>query len=464
MNYAGCRKEAEGLQQVGNLVSEYTHKVSAWSPNEEAFDEPAQALVADTVRQMVNAPQWKDHGLTPQEKEQQVTKEDIEEALKYLSKKGKLHKAPGLDGLANWMLVWGGGATAAMLAPIFDRAWQTSMLPNCWSKALVHYIYKGKGKGGDLEVSNYRPISLLSVVAKLYTVVLLPRLAAKVGPHLVVEQGCAKPGQGHLEHLWAFMSMAEDAMEQGEENGSGMFAMFADAHKAYDQVWRDALYLILYTQGVRGKLLGSIQSWLNGAVAVAQWHGVQGPGVALEQGLRQGCVLSPILYCAFINVFLVEQPKTEIPGQFQWVTRWLYSQGIQNEKGEGTGVFCRPLARQVKAMLFMDDVTLLAKTKEGLTRIVARYLEFCRTFRIRLNPGKSTMMLFTKGTPDTTPITIGQVTVEHPKNGVQNYLGYAMDSNMTGGPQLERMAGIVAGKRLVVSAIARIMGEEVAAW
>ena len=57
MNYAGCRKEAEGLQQVGNLVSEYTHKVSAWSPNEEAFDEPAQALVADTVQQMVNAPQ-----------------------------------------------------------------------------------------------------------------------------------------------------------------------------------------------------------------------------------------------------------------------------------------------------------------------------------------------------------------------------------------------------------------------
>ena len=241
-----------------------------------------------------------------------MTKEDIEEALKYLSKKGKLHKAPGLDGLANWMLVWGGGATAAMLAPIFDRAWQTSMLPNCWSKALVHYIYKGKGKGGDLEVSNYRPISLLSVVAKLYTMVLLPRLAAKVGPHLIVEQGCAKPGQGHLEHLWAFMSMAEDAMEQGEENGSGMFAMFADAHKAYDQVWRDALYLILYTQGVRGKLLGSIQSWLNGAVAVTQWHGVQGPEVALEQGLRQGCVLSPFLYCACINLFLAEQPKTEI--------------------------------------------------------------------------------------------------------------------------------------------------------
>ena len=144
-------------------------------------------------------------------------------------------------------------------------------------------------------------------------------------------------------------------------------------------------------------------------------------------------MLSPILYCAFINVFLVEQPKTEITGQFQWVTRWLYSQGIQNEKGEVTGVFCRPLARQVKAILFMDGVTLLAKTKEGLTRMVARYLDFCRVFRIRLNPGKSTMMHFTKGTPDTTPITIGQVTVEHPKKGVQNYLGYAMDSNITWG-------------------------------
>ena len=39
-----------------------------------------------------------------------------------------------------------------------------------------------------------------------------------------------------------------------------------------------------------------------------------------------------------------------------------------------------------------------------------------------------------------------------------------MDSALTGGPQLDRMAGVVAGKRLVVAAIARVMGEDVAAW
>ena len=184
----------------------------------------------------------------------------------------------------------------------------------------------------------------------------------------------------------------------------------------------------------------------------------------LEQGLRQGCVLSPILYCAFINAFLADKPDTPTPAPFEWVVRWAYSQGLQNEEGEGTGVHSVPLAKTVKAMLFMDDVTLLAKTKAGLTRMVARYLEFCRVFRIRLNPGKSKLMHFTHGQPDVSPIRVGDVTVEHPAGGVHNHLGYAMDSAFTGGPQLDRMAGVVAGKRLVVAAIARVMGEDVAAW
>ena len=183
------------------------------------------------------------------------------------------------------MLAWGGPSTATMLTQLFTACWKLGNMPAQWDKALIRYIHKG-GNQSKLEISNYRPISLLSTVAKLFTIVWLPRLMAPLSDELVQEQGCGKSGQGHLEHLWAFMATVVQGMEDSPDGE--VFAMFADVSKAYDQVWRDALYLMLYGYGIRGQLLILIQRWLDKACAVTEWNGVRGPAVALQQGLRQG--------------------------------------------------------------------------------------------------------------------------------------------------------------------------------
>lgn len=112
MDYGGVRKEAERLQKVGGLVSEHTRKVSAWHPDEEGFDAPAQALVAGTVQRMVNAPQWKEHGLTAQEKGRGVTKVDIDLGGSQMPlQKGQVRRWAGphingpplIDGSRIWM-------------------------------------------------------------------------------------------------------------------------------------------------------------------------------------------------------------------------------------------------------------------------------------------------------------------------------------------------------------------------
>ena len=96
--------------------------------------------------------------------------------------------------------------------------------------------------------------------------------------HLVTEQGCGQKGQGAPEHLWAFIDLMEEGMVGGEVDGEtpGAYALFADVANAYDQVWRDGLYLTLYSMGIRGAMWHMIQEWLNNAEACTTWNGVRG--------------------------------------------------------------------------------------------------------------------------------------------------------------------------------------------
>ena len=53
------------------------------------------------------------------------------------------------------------------------------------------------------------------------------------------------------------------------------------------------------------------------------------------------------------------------------------------------GLFCTALKRDILAFLFMDDTTLVAESEDQLRKLVARYVNFCNMFRMRLNPEKS---------------------------------------------------------------------------
>ena len=65
-------------------------------------------------------------------------------------------------------------------------------------------------------MSNYRPISLISVLAKTFTRTWVGRLQDIVADHLVKEQGYGQKGQGAPEHLWAFMDLMEEGVVSKE--------------------------------------------------------------------------------------------------------------------------------------------------------------------------------------------------------------------------------------------------------
>ena len=115
-----------------------------------------------------------------------TTTQHIKAALKEL--RAKLRKAPGKDRLTNWMLLWAGAATVQPLKMLFTAMWETNTTPDSMKEVLVKYT-PNKHSRPSLEISEYRPISLISCLRKLYTMVWLPSLTQKLQPHITKHQG-----------------------------------------------------------------------------------------------------------------------------------------------------------------------------------------------------------------------------------------------------------------------------------
>jgi len=78
----------------------------------------------------------------------------------------KNRKSPGGDGLTAEMLKWGGEKTRMELSKLFSMCLRKSEMPSSWYNAIIVWLYK---KGDKERVENYRPISLLSVLYKMFT-------------------------------------------------------------------------------------------------------------------------------------------------------------------------------------------------------------------------------------------------------------------------------------------------------
>ena len=96
---------ADGPEAVGKLASQFTAKVSAYDPNDPKYDSSFCAEISQVVRQLASSEPLSHHAVnTALDAPPSVA----EISLALDDAKSKLHKAAGLDGITNWMLVWSG--------------------------------------------------------------------------------------------------------------------------------------------------------------------------------------------------------------------------------------------------------------------------------------------------------------------------------------------------------------------
>ena len=159
-------------------------------------------------------------------------------------------------------------------------------------------LYKNKGDCSDC--NNYRGISLLSIVGKVFARVALNRLqklASRVYPE---SQYGFRAGRSTVDMIFSLRQLQEKCREQKQP----LFIAFVDLTKAFDLVRRSGLFEILQKIGCPPKLLAVITSFHQGMQNTVCFDGATSEPFPVSSGVKQGCVLAPTLFGMFFSMLL----------------------------------------------------------------------------------------------------------------------------------------------------------------
>ncbi len=162
----------------------------------------------------------------------EISQSEIGSAIKQL----KTGRSGGPDLLLNEFFIYGGEPLLPVLTTLFNTAFTGGCFPNTWSEGHIIPLHK---KGNVNEVDNYRGITLLSTLGKLFTRVLNNRLSAWAENYNVYVEAQAgfRKRMGTRDNIFILHSLITHMINKGKK----LYCAFVDFSKAFDYVLRENL-------------------------------------------------------------------------------------------------------------------------------------------------------------------------------------------------------------------------------
>jgi hypothetical protein len=222
-----------------------------------------------------------------------------------------------------------------------------------------------KDRLGDLTVSsNYRGIALSSLCLKMFEYVILKKHGQSLGSS--DHQFAYKKDFSTTQCTW----VAREVISYYKQRGSQVYACLLDCSKAFDKIRFDKLFPKLLQSGVSPTVVRLLfHSYLNSQVRI-KWNTTTSQPFNVLNGVRQGAVLSPILF----NVYMDEL--------------------INDLKQEGHG--CWVGSKYYGVLVYADDILLLAPTVKSLSSMIKICEQFGKNNGLEFNSKKTVCIRFHK--------------------------------------------------------------------
>ena len=256
------------------------------------------------------------------------------------------------------------------LAILINMSFETGIFPDVLKIAKVTPIHKKESK---LDYLNYRPISLLSAISKIYEKLIYTRIFDYLTKNNMISS--KQFGfRSKYSTIHAIISLTERIKEL-MDSGHYVCGIFIDLEKAFDTVNHNILCHKLNYYGLRGNINNLIQSYLTNRKQFVSIKGVNSDTMDVNCGVPQGSSLGPLLFLIYINDFRFCLKQTET-GHFADDTYILYA----SKKLKSLEVVINSELKLVTNWLRLNRLSLNAKKTELIIFRSKRKPIYCNTY------------------------------------------------------------------------------------
>jgi hypothetical protein len=292
----------------------------------------------------------------------------VKEKIKSLSN----NKAIGLSGLSNEMLKNGisnstntqedqaNDPLVSSVATLFKSMIINQYVPNFFNFSIIKPLVKDANKDTD-NINNLRGIAISDTLQNLYEAVLEDTIKNEITTD---KKQMGFKSNNSCSHA---IMILKQTMNVARKLGHRLYIAAIDAAKAFDKVNREILWIKMIEIGVSPIIVLAIQSYYSKSMMLVNLEDELSRPFRTTLGVRQGGVLSPLLFSIYINDILIELQKLKV--------------------GYKVGSLI------IDVLAYADDLLIIAKSKLDLHLLLTKLSDLGEMLEIKFNASKSMYMV-----------------------------------------------------------------------
>ena len=277
-----------------------------------------------------------------------------------------------------------------LLAEMFNMCFESGYYPDSLKIARVIPVHKG---GSRELINNYRPISLLPSLNKIFERLIYKRIVNFLNSNNLLSD--SQFGfRCHRNTEQACLKLITSIISKNTKSA----CLFIDFRKAFDTIDCGILLDKLSRFGIRGKSLELLKSYLTNRKCYVSFHECSSSVLDISLGVPQGSILGPLLFLMYIN-------------------------DIENLiDAENIVMF----ADDVAVLFYDNDIDLL---HVKISYFLYKLSDWCNFFKLSLNVNKTKLMLFNVKRALFSDIVVNNDLIEIVNS--YRYLGFMIDNRLS---------------------------------